>query len=205
MASIGKKILSAFVDVTDDKPPVKNPAATSPAPTSTGATQRRAADNSKFREYFEKLFEDANLPGPDYYEFSKMIGAMNSIPDEQARFTAAFAGLRVQGLDKQKLLATAADYLAILEKDAGNFLSTVDAAVEEKVVGRQKAIADKSERIKQLSQEMSDLQNQVAVLYNEVKENEEKLAQSSDGYREAIEIMKGRILHDTEKIKSFIQ
>ena len=128
MASIGKKILSAFVDLTEDKPAVSKPGEikqSSISPVAAGTPQH--ADSGKFRQYFENLFREANLPGPDYYEFSKMIDAMNSIPDEKARFSVAFAGLQVQGLDKQKLLATATSYLQMIEKDAGNFLSVGQA------------------------------------------------------------------------------
>ena len=205
MASIGKKILSAFMEVTDEQPPVIEPGVNKHSSTVTGERSTPGqTDNGKFRQYFEKLFQEANLPGPDYYEFSKMIEAMNSIPDEKARYSAAFAGLQVQGLDKQKLLATAAAYLDILDKDAANFLSTVDAAVQEKVLGKRKEMEDKTTRIQQLTKEINDLQNQLTVLQNEVKENEQKLADSTDGYKNALENMKQRIQQDTEKIKSFI-
>jgi len=206
MASFGKKILSAFVEVTDAAKPVSKPEEVNqPSTTNAAAGTPRPADNQKFRQYFEKLYHDANLPGPDYYEFSKMIEAMNSIPDERARFCAAFAGLQVQGLSKDKLLDTAAAYLEILDKDADSFLSTVDAAVQEKVLGKRKAIEEKAARIQQLSEEINDLQNKMAVLGNEVKENEQKLADSTDGYKAALENMKSRIQADKEKIMSFIQ
>ena len=206
MASIGKKILSAFVEVTDATPAVNKPGERNSTSTFTAAGYTpKQADNEKFRKYFEKLFEEANIPGPDYYEFSKMIEAMNSIPDEKARFSAAFAGLQVQGLDKQKLLTTASSYLEILDKDAVNFLSTVDTAIQEKVLGKKKEMDDKTQRIKELSREISDLQNQVTVLSTEVRENEEKLAHSTDSYKDAMEDMKKRIQNDAEKIKSFIQ
>jgi peptidoglycan hydrolase CwlO-like protein len=205
MASIGKKILSAFVEVTDAAAPVKKPEESNQSSAYTAAVNApQQADNHRFRQYFENLFKEANLPGPDYYEFSKMIEAMNSIPDEKARYSAAFAGLQVQGLDKQKLLATAAAYLQILDKDAGNFHLTVDAAIQEKVLGKQEEAAAKTTRIQQLTTEINDLQNQVAALSNEIKENEQKLAERTDGYKQAMENMKGRIQQDTEKIKTFI-
>ncbi|MEO5593589.1 MAG: hypothetical protein ABIR15_07675 [Chitinophagaceae bacterium] len=206
MASIGKKILSAFVELTDATPAVKKPGEVNSTSTFTAVSYTpKQADNEKFRKYFEKLFEEANMPGPDYYEFSKMIEAMKSIPDENARFSAAFAGLQVQGLDKQKLLATASSYLEIMDKDAVSFFSTVDAAMQEKVLGKKNEMEEKTQRVKDLSNEISDLQHQVAVLNNEIKDNEEKLAHRTDSYKDAMENMKSRIQNDAEKIKSFIQ
>ena len=119
MANLGKKILSAFIEVNDDKKPEAEkppetkesyqPAKPQPTASYTGTAAGNSyasTGNSKFKEYFDKLFKEANIPGPDYFEFSKMIEAMQAVPDEQVRYITAFAGLSVQGLDKQKLLAT---------------------------------------------------------------------------------------------------
>ena len=117
--NIGKKILSAFVEVSEN---TKLPTTTEVVPPTTPvASYQYNADADKFNHYFNKLFEEANIPGPDYYEFSKMVEAMRSIPDEEARYVAAFAGLNVQGLDKTRLLSTASEYLQLLDKDAANF------------------------------------------------------------------------------------
>lgn len=217
MANIGRKILSAFVEVTEeDKPVIKREETKQTSTTYTqngqgfpGQTlQKRQADNAsteKFRQYFDKLFKEANLPGPDYFEFSKMTEAMQAIPDEKARYSAAFAGLGVQGLDKQKLLNTAAQYIQILEQDAGNFNNTVDAALKEKVQGRQQAIEADAKRIEALSIEINDLQNKIIQLQQEVKENEEKIESNSGAYMREMQWMKSKMLNDVEKIKQFIQ
>jgi len=132
MASFGKKILSAFVEVTEEKKTVIMPEETQPRSTPVPVTKMASvAGIEKFKQYFDKLFNDANLPGPDYFEFAKMTQAMMAMPDEKARYAAAYAGLSVQGLDKSKLLETAGAYLKILETDAANFSSTVDAALAE--------------------------------------------------------------------------
>ncbi|HXB06637.1 MAG TPA: hypothetical protein VNW04_05970 [Puia sp.] len=200
MARIGKKILSAFVDVEADpkQPPVEaKPAEAAPVPVSPATEQR-------FAGYFDKLFSDANIPGPDYYEFSRMIGAMQAIADERARYAAAFAGLQVQGLDKDKLLSTANEYLRLLEADADQFRKTVDTALQEKVQARNAEAEEKALRIQALSQEILKLQQQIGVLQKEVAEAREKLGVNSSGYAAECERRRQQILTDIGKIKQFI-
>jgi uncharacterized protein YlxW (UPF0749 family) len=111
----------------------------------------------------------------------------------------------VQGLDKQKLLTTATQYLQVLETDATNFHSTVDAALQEKVHEKQRLKEEKEKRIQQLTQEISTLQNDLQNLQTEIKENEAKIAANTGGYKYESEAMKDRISRDMDKIKRFIQ
>jgi len=203
MANIGKKILSAFVDVGEEKAaPAPLPAAPlTPAP---AAPVNPAASDQRFAGYFDKLFSDANIPGPDYYEFARMIVAMQAIPDERARYAAAFAGLQVQGLDKDKLLSTANEYLRVLATDADQFQKTVDTAMQEKVRRRSAEAEEKSRRIEALTKEILELQQQIGALQKEVEEAKEKLDVSSSGYTAESERRKQQILADIEKIKQFI-
>jgi hypothetical protein len=205
MTSFGKKILSAFVDISSEENEVNvnQPEYQSPLPAVENHKVPEAG-YSKFLQYFDKLFSEANLPGPDYYEFSKMIEAMNAIPDEKARFCAAFAGLNVQGLDKQKLLSTAADYLTLLDDDAANFNSTVDEALQEKIVSKQKQMEEKSRKIQELSGEISDLHNKISLLKAEISENQEKMEANTTGYRTEGQNMRNRILSNVEKIEQHI-
>ena len=62
----------------------------------------------------------------------------------------------------------------------------------------------KEQRIQQLTKEINELQQQIGALKNEVTENEQKIGQSTGGYKTAMENMKGRILFDIEKINRFI-
>jgi len=200
--NIGKKILSAFVEVAEEaKPALK---AEEVSAITAAITYQPPVDTTRFKQYFDKLFAEANIQGPDYFEFLKMIEAMRSIPDEKARYAAAFAGLSVQGLDKQKLLSTAAEYVQVLDKDAANFSNTIDTALQEKVVSKQKSIEENSRRIQQLSDEITDLKNKIAVLQDEIRGNEEKIKNSTGGYKIELENIKSRIVQDIEKIKQFI-
>jgi hypothetical protein len=200
--NIGKKILSAFVEVSQESKQVTKTAALPAIP--AAMTYQHNADGGKFRQYFDKLFAEANKSGPDYYEFTKMIEVMNAIADEKARYMAAFAGLSAQGLDRTKLLSTASEYLELLDSDASNFNNTIAAALQEKVLGKQQEIEEKSKRIQQLSQEITELHNKIAVLQSEIKENEDKIQNSSNGYRTELDNLKNRIITDIEKIKQHI-
>lgn len=206
MASIGKKILSAFIEIKDDeKKETEKIPEQAPAYKQSPITESHNQVDEKFRQYFDKLFRESNIPGPDYFEFAKMTEAMQSMPDESTRYAAAYAGLSVQGLDKQKLVSTAEQYIRLLETDASNFLSTVDAALKEKVHQKKAEADEKNKRIQQLSQEIQALQEKVVALQQEINENEEKIETNTGGYKIASELMKKRIFSDIEKIKRYIQ
>ena len=206
MARIGKKILSAFIETTEPSPaaPV-TPKVETPPLQAAPAPQPAPASDQRFADYFDKLFSDANIPGPDYFEFSKMVAAMQVIPDERARYFAAFAGLQVQGLDKQKLLSTAAEYLRVLTADAGQFQSTVEAALQEKVHSRTAEADEKSRRIQTLSQEILKLQEEIAAMQREIGENSDKLTASSNAYATESSRRKQQIESDIRKIDNYIQ
>jgi gas vesicle protein len=220
MASIGKKILSAFVEVT---PPDKTPAgpvenagvnkkedrvkASVPVNvpvTNEGAGAKSTVTDNRMTEYFDKLFSEANIPGPDYFEFSKMTAALKAVPDEFSRFCAAYAGLQVQGLTKEKLVSTAEEYLRVLDTDAARFHSTVEAALQEKVHGKKAEAEEKSQRIRDLSKEISDLQNQIAALQAEIRESEQKITGRNGDYMAESAARKQQIAADIEKIKQYI-
>ncbi len=205
MTSFGKKILSAFMEVNGEENPVTVKQATyKKLPPVIENNGGKEAGNSKFLQYFDKLFSEANIPGPDYYEFSKMIEAMDGIHDEKSRFCAAFAGLTVQGLDKHKLLSTAADYLKLLDEDSAGFSSTIDSALRDKVVLKQKELEENNGRIAELSKEIGDLHKKISLLKAEIEENEEKIEASLHGYKTEEQNIKNRILLNVEKIKEYI-
>jgi hypothetical protein len=222
MASLGKKILSAFMEVADEKKEssaqeqIRHDAADAGMQAhgdhgdagrpDGGKQEPRSASQTddRFAGHFDQLLSEANIPGPDYYEFSRMIGVMQGIPDEGARYSAAFAGLQVQGLDKQRLLTTAGEYLRILTTDADQFQRTVDAALQEKVHGKETEAEEKAGRIKALSQEILQLQQQISALQDEVRANKDKLTNGSSAYTAESQRRQQQIKNDIDKINQYI-
>ena len=205
--SLAKKILSAFIEVDEENEAEKK------EPTNSNDVQNRitaastgytGSSNEKFKQYFSTLFQEANLPGPDYFEFTKMVEAMKAVPDEQQRFNGAFAGLSIQGLNKEKLISSANEYLKILDADSKNFNATIEAAINDKVHSKKTALDEKGKRIQDLTREISDLNNQMQLLNAEIKENEEKIKNSSGGYLTEMENFKSTIVADISKINKYI-
>ena len=215
MSSIGKRLLSTFIEVGEEKREVSaapdaaggTAGAASAARTTTAAGGKGGTGgqpDQRFLDYFDKLFSEANIPGPDYYEFARMIAAMQAITDERSRYAAAFAGLQVQGLDKEKLLATAGEYLRVLTADADRFGKTVEGALQEKVHSRSAEAEEKGRRIQALSQEVLELQTQITAMQQEIREAKEKLEVNSNAYTSESERRKQQIQTDIGKINNYI-
>ena len=202
MASFGKKIISAFMEVGEENKAAPCAAA---APENAPAPEHvTAAGDQRFAEYFDKLFSEANIPGPDYYEFARMITAMQAIADERARYVAAFAGLQVQGLDRDKLLSTAGEYLRVLTADAEQFGKTVDAALQEKVHRKTAEAEEKSKQIQALSQEILALQEQIGAMQSEIKEARTRLQANNNAYGAESDRRRRQIQADIEMINHYI-
>jgi hypothetical protein len=129
---------------------------------------------------------------------------MQLIPDEPSRYQAAYAGLQVQGLTRDKLLDTAAEYLRVITTDADHFQKTLDAALQEKVHSKAAEAEEKAQRIRVLSQEILQLQEQIRALQEEVGSNEDKLKTNGSAYTAESRRRQQQIQRDIEKINQYI-
>lgn len=211
MSGFGKKILGAFVELNDKEKEEDtslvdpNPAQEASFSSAGGSASGSAVSSSdKFKQYFDKLFQESNVPGPDYFEFSKMVEAMSAIPDERTKYLTAFAGLSIQGLDKKKLLDTASHYLSLIDADAKNFTAMVSKTLHEKVTAKKKEMEDKTKRIQDLNKEIAELSSGLQAISNEVKENEEKINSNAATYQAEMLSLKERISQDAQKINQYI-
>ena len=99
-----------------------------PVPQQPQATIRISQDVAdKFQAYFMELFQNMDMPGPDYYEFWQACDSLEeAIPDVRARMKAAFKMLQKQGLAKEFLISTANQYIAGIAADGVKFRAAVD-------------------------------------------------------------------------------
>ena len=171
------------------------------------------ADTEKFASHFDSLFDQANLPGPDYYEFSKMVAAINA-PGmaEDTKMTAAFTGLGIQGLTKQKLLDSANQYIAIIDEDSRKFEDALKNKIDTELEARKKKASSIAEKIKQTEELIKKMQDemqqdrlQIDVINKEVAEQEAAISSKVTGYRTASEARKQMIAADIQKINTYLK
>ena len=216
MAGIFKKAMGLFVEFEEeqDNSAKQKPTSASPSAKAPVATPQalNAEDVDKFEKHFEKMFEQANLPGPDYYEFWKMAETLEAhIKDEKARISATFASLAIQGLTKDKLVETAAKYKDIIQEDKVRFEKVANEKGEKEIGERKKelkqvedTIVKNSELIQKLTKEIADSQVAMGKLKGAIAEEEGKLAKNMQGYKIACEAMMRKISDDINKIQTTI-
>jgi chromosome segregation ATPase len=212
MAGFFKKALSVFVEFDEDQQN-QNTSSFSQTPKISNDIIRNPLNHveaEKFEKYFENLFDKANLPGPDYFEFYKTMETLEPhIPDEKARVSATFASLAIQGLTKKTLLETATKYKEIIEQDQANFEKALDTKMKselgernESLKGLEQKIAANSEQIQQLTKEISESQILIAQIKNELMEHENKLTKNKNGYQVACQAVLNKIGADIQKIQT---
>jgi hypothetical protein len=167
-------------------------------------------DIDKFEKHFEDLFNNVNLPGPDYYEFWKMMETLETaVPDEAVRMNAVFSTLKVQGLSKETLISSAEKYLQVLDKDKLEFKNAVGSKVLGEIEGRKKSITALEEKNKQnadliqkLTAEINDNTQKITSLKKEVIDEEAKINGNTNGYNIACDAMLAQLSSDIQKIKT---
>jgi hypothetical protein len=234
MSSIFKKALGLFVEFEPEEPKANIPnsswsedglpiqvkpkaRATSsydnsnlPANAIASRATLSQGDIDKFDKHFSDLFDKVNLPGPDYYEFWKMMETLEAaVPDEAIRMNAVFSTLKVQGLSKETLVSSAEKYLQVVDKDKMEFQNAVNTKVLGEVEGRKTNIDElekknqqNAELIQKLTQEISDNNQKITSLKKEVIDEEAKINGNTNGYNIACDAMLAKLSSDIQKIKT---
>lgn len=210
-----KKALGSFIEFDEAKTPSQqaivtlqqNPVGvigqTAQFPRALGT-----ADIEKFAAHFEKLFADSNMPGPDYFEFSKAVEALAPhIPVEAARMQAAFTSFAVQGLSKEHLVKTANQYIAIVQADRAEIEKAADAKNKEEIaplneqytLALNEVEADEA-RIKALQDGLAAKGKKADDLQAELIAAKKRLGTNIEGAQAASAAMVQRIQADIKKI-----
>jgi uncharacterized phage infection (PIP) family protein YhgE len=223
---IGKKILSFFINesdepvrqetVTNSTPGPSKPAA---APTVAAPTVPNVAGTAnvdrKFVEHFVSLLEKANLPGPDYFEYKQALQSMEGLGlGEEKQFQAAWASFKAMGGIKDiSILRTSADqYLGILDKDRVSFLKDVEKAIHDRVGALQNEHKKLEDSNESLTQQITDIQkridenkNRLGQISGEITEQSAKITANKDSFELTYGSFVDQIKSDLNKINQYLK
>jgi chromosome segregation ATPase len=138
-------------------------------------------------------------------EFIVMKNAISaSIPIESHRYTAAFAGMSPTGLDKAKLLATAEQYIAVVESEEKLFEEEYNTQYTEKVTSIEQQITERNAKLEELSKQMGILSQEVTTLKESSSQAAIQLRSKKDAFAQAAAVVKEEIKSEIQKINTYI-
>jgi len=190
MSDFFKKAAGLIFNVDDDQPESKPVSPVTPvnrvaAPVSSSPIPSNVVVESsvteKFQLYFKSLYEKANQPGADFYEYYNMVEAMGSLIADDVKYPSVFAGFGDQ-VSKEKLLSSANYYLDLMLNDRQDFEKSLVTARQQKVQARKEQADKKSDQIKALQAQIADLNKDIIELNTQASDDDARLAAEETAY-----------------------
>lgn len=162
---------------------------------------------TKYKLFFNKIMEEENkrnFPGHDYFEFKQMKNAMNMIPDETLQYQSAFAGIKISGINKEKLLSTAEEYIKVVDKEIKEFEEGYNTVYNQKVGTKKTLVENKTNEIQKLTETIQKLSEEVNQLNIEIFTDIKDLDSDKEAFLSVGLQYKEEIKQEIEKIKQYI-
>jgi hypothetical protein len=213
--SLLNKIGGFFVETEKPKPKAspKDPPSflkpNTPIPTDSSVTSLPSGDVvAHFRSRFAQLMEEENkrnYPGIDFYEFRATKNAMSAIPQEDIRYTSAFAGLVHSGLTKDKLIETAHQYLKVIEREKEEFNAALTHMNDTEVSVKLAQVEKNNQEMAELSKRINTLAVETNNLKEEALEASTKLTSREQAFQFAAKAEEDSINEEIQKINLYIK
>lgn len=167
-------------------------------------------------KYFTDLLDQANLPGPDFFEFQKALKQNkatlgSSITDESIIYKLVFTTLQTSGLKKEVLESSSTEYLKLLDQHYAEFSENNTKTIDQKVGLKEKRISDlkiaitsKLEEIKLLNDDILLANQEIESVSNEITVEKSKIEETVTAFDAAYNKTKNEIIEVTTKCKSFL-
>jgi len=152
-------------------------------PTSLGSNTVATVSNAEkneFLDFLNEVYQKGNFPGPDYQEYTDAIKGLDNEPmDEKTKFNAVFAGFKVQGVTKTRLIDTAQKYISLIEGQAKDFSKEIDGILSTE-------IAQKQAQCTKYAQENADIEKQMIALTEKKNKNNEIITKTTGEINEQV-------------------
>jgi len=180
-------------------------------PTPVNVTQQEI---DEFTQYLMGVYEKGNFPGPDYQEFMSAVNEVSSSDPslkDATTFKTVFAGFKVQGVKKERLLQTAQAYIDMIKNESLAFGQTIDNKLATEV-------GDKRNRADSLLKQNDEIEKQIAsmnekkarnvetanALIAEVSEQESTFVAKKSGFEIAANKFISEVQTNVQKITTYL-
>lgn len=190
-------------------PTVSNPSYTPPPTVMTvdGSYNQKVFDN------LTQALEGNNMQGFDYLEFRGSLLSLSKMPmDEATRYQSAYAMAQTMGATAGKLVETAGHYLNVLKNEELKFNQALEnqqksglASREQEISGLQNAIQQKSELLKQITQEIQQHQTKIEEIKQQINDSTTKIAQANNDFHVTYDGLVGQIQQDVQNIQKYLK
>jgi hypothetical protein len=158
---------------------------------------------------FRKVLADENtrnFPGNDFFEFFQMKQAMTAPIPEDIKYQTVFAGWGASGKQsKDSLISTAKNYLSILDKDIKDVEVALKSQYDQTVGKAQELIKQKTEKTKELNDELNHLLAEIEVLKKGTIDQGAEIVSQKEAFSIASKQIREEILTEIDKITKYIQ
>ena len=191
-------------EIPDTKTQSKGPAPQTPI-VKPSMNIQGVADN-KFIDLLEKIIEDNNIPGPDYFEFKQAIENMQAVTnlDEKTKFITVYSVLSLQGCKKDVLLSSLDHYVKLIQNEKANFNVELKSAYAEKVQSKLDQAEKSKKELETLSKRLTELNNAVLSLSQEAQAEENKIRASEANFQASADMIINEMINDKQKINNYI-
>jgi predicted nucleic acid-binding Zn-ribbon protein len=155
--------------------------------------------------YIQKAFSEANLPGPDYFEFAQSLESMkNIIPDDAQRYNAAFAALAHAGLTLKKITDSASTYEKMLADILNEFIDASNKQKTMQIGNAQKERDDLLKRNEEIQKELRNNQAMISDLDSKISQAETSLSRKVTSFKSVCTKISTQISTHIENVKRYI-
>ncbi len=172
-------------------------------------------ETEKFVDILFKAIEDNNIKGYDYLEFVQSINNLKKqgiSNDEDKLFSTAYALAKTMNVDKDKLIQTADFYLNILNKEKSKFNEALVNSAKVKLQEKHEKLSTLNKKLQvdkkafeSLKKRIIDSEKEISLISKELESSKHKVESVKEGFDDALQQIKNKIISDKEKIDKYLK
>lgn len=164
-----------------------------------------STNTTDYVAYFKKLLVDVNIPGPDYLEFQQALEGMGTQTlTEQQKYLSIFTGFSTMGVTVDKLVKTANQYVATIDKESTDFEEQYNQTFQNEVTSREASIQAIAQENEQLTQKIQANNTKIGELNTEISQTKISLANEKAAFVQAYQNSKQLIEEQVKKINLYL-